>query len=537
MASPAPKSPEQSEKSKKYDRQLRLWGDHGQNALEGSHICLINATGLGTEILKSLVLPGIGGFTIVDGKKVSEEDIGANFFLDIDSMGKPRAQTATQLLIELNPDVKGDYVDEPIEELLKNNPNFFSSFSVVIATALNERALLPLSELLWNLGVPLIIARSYGLIGLIRLQIKEHTIIESHPDTQNPDLRLDRPFKALEQYVSRINLDEMDLKDHAHVPYVVPLLKCLEEWKVTHSGELPKNYKEKDELRNLIKKRIKVNDEDVPEYEENFEEAIKAVNFAVTPSSVPKEVLNVLNDDCSINLTSKSKPFWIMAKAVKDFIENEGQGSLPLRGTLPDMTADTTSYIALQQIYVQESGRCAEIVHRRVQQLLHQLGQQQDAISEADTKLFCKHSSSIALVRGSKIADEYDSKLINTSLISHGIENPDSLIVYYVMLRGVDRFNGEYNHYPGEFGDEHDIVKLKGCVSKLLSEWGCGSLSKDDYVHEICRYGGAELHSVSAFIGGCVAQEAIKLVTGQYKPINNTFIYDAINSSTETFAF
>lgn len=79
MASPAPKSPEQSERNRKYDRQLRLWGDHGQAALEGAHICVINATGLGTEILKSLVLPGIGAFTIVDGKKITNEDIGAKY--------------------------------------------------------------------------------------------------------------------------------------------------------------------------------------------------------------------------------------------------------------------------------------------------------------------------------------------------------------------------------------------------------------------------------------------------------------------------
>lgn len=43
------------------------------------------------------------------------------------------------------------------------------------------------------------------------------------------------------------------------------------------------------------------------------------------------------------------------------------------------------------------------------------------------------------------------------------LENPDSLMVYYVMLRGVDRFYAEYNTYPGEFDDqvEPDIVKLK----------------------------------------------------------------------------
>ena len=36
----------------------RLWGDHGQSALETSRVCLINATATGTEILKNVILPG-----------------------------------------------------------------------------------------------------------------------------------------------------------------------------------------------------------------------------------------------------------------------------------------------------------------------------------------------------------------------------------------------------------------------------------------------------------------------------------------------
>lgn len=42
---------------------FRLWGDHGQAALEGAKICLINASATGTEILKNLILPGIKIFT------------------------------------------------------------------------------------------------------------------------------------------------------------------------------------------------------------------------------------------------------------------------------------------------------------------------------------------------------------------------------------------------------------------------------------------------------------------------------------------
>lgn len=45
-------------KEVKYDRQLRLWSSNGQEALENAHVCLINATATGTEILKNLVLPG-----------------------------------------------------------------------------------------------------------------------------------------------------------------------------------------------------------------------------------------------------------------------------------------------------------------------------------------------------------------------------------------------------------------------------------------------------------------------------------------------
>ena len=83
----------------RYDRQLRLWGDHGQNALEKARVCLIGATATSTEILKSLVLPGVGNFTIVDGKKVTPEDIGNNFFLDNECVNQSRGSVATRCLI------------------------------------------------------------------------------------------------------------------------------------------------------------------------------------------------------------------------------------------------------------------------------------------------------------------------------------------------------------------------------------------------------------------------------------------------------
>lgn len=106
-------------KERKYDRQLRLWAATGQQALEDSRVLLVNSDGplgqhntgvagvAGVETLKNLVLPGIGGFTIVDPAIVTESDLGVNFFLEESSLGKSRAEETCRLLKELNPDVQG----------------------------------------------------------------------------------------------------------------------------------------------------------------------------------------------------------------------------------------------------------------------------------------------------------------------------------------------------------------------------------------------------------------------------------------------
>lgn len=101
-------------KERKYDRQLRLWGATGQIALEQSHVLLINSgTGVtGIETLKNLVLPGVGEFTIQDSVIVTDADLGVNFFLEDESLGKFRADETVRLLQELNPDVQGHAITE-----------------------------------------------------------------------------------------------------------------------------------------------------------------------------------------------------------------------------------------------------------------------------------------------------------------------------------------------------------------------------------------------------------------------------------------
>ena len=39
---------------------------------------------------------------------------------------------------------------------------------------------------------------------------------------------------------------------------------------------------------------------------------------------------------------------------------------------------------------------------------------------------------------------------------------------------------------------------------------------------------------MAAFMGGAAAQEAIKVVTGQFVPVNNTYIYNAMKQTSTT---
>ncbi|XP_076448750.1 NEDD8-activating enzyme E1 regulatory subunit-like isoform X2 [Babylonia areolata] len=522
------------DKNNKYDRQLRLWGDHGQSALESARVCLINATATGTEILKNVILPGIGSFTIVDGNKVQGEDVGNNFFLNVESIGKSRAQVATELLSELNDDVTGNFVEENVETLLESNAEFFSSFSIIIATNLHEKTLLQLGEVLWDKNIPLLVCRCYGFIGYLRLVVKEHTIVESHPDNSLEDLRLDHPFAAFHSFCDSLDMDGMSKKDHSHTPWLVILYKYLQQWKQMHDGEMPKNYREKTQLKEMIKKGILINENGVPEVEENFDEAVNNVNSALVPTKVPSEVQKLFDDPCCTELNSESKSFWILCRALKEFVQNEGKGCLPLRGTIPDMTADSERYIQLQNVYREQAAADTSAVHNRVYSLLEDIGRTCNVITENEIKTFCRNAAFLRLVRCRSLAEEYGSDTANKEELNMHLESEEGDdVLFYILLRGVDRFYEEYNRYPGLHNDdvEPDTPKLKTCLSKLLHDWGLSGNVKDDYVHEMCRYGASEIHSIASYMGGVGAQEVIKVLTAQFVPINNTYIY---NGSTQT---
>ncbi|KAG2486394.1 hypothetical protein HYH03_014972 [Edaphochlamys debaryana] len=581
-------------KAKRYDRQLRIWGTHGQQRLESCCICLLNCGPTGSETLKNLVLGGIASFTIVDGQKVEARDLGNNFLVSASSLGEPRAKVVTELLQELNESVSGSYVEEVPEVLIADNPEFFQSFDLVIATQMREQDMTKLDDICRATGrAKLLIVRSYGLVGYLRASLPEHRIVESKPDSQLDDMRLNQPWPELVAFAASFDLASADDVTHAHTPYVVILLQAASAWRSAHGGRLPGTSAEKAAFKASVNGMRRTAD-GVPLQEENFDEAAKAAFHVYGTYEIPKEVRGLLEDEAAgPRLRADSDEFWVLVAALRAFVEGEGQGTLPLEGSIPDMHATTDLYLKLQAVYREKAERDTAAVEAHVRQILGRLGRPADSISRETIKLYCRHARHLRCVRYRSLAEECSPETARGEALAAALRAgggsggrgggdlgapPCCDGALYVLLRAADRFFAQTGRYPGapaalspgagasEVDPADDIPLLRQAAMQVLSDAGLGPNPRkspdsgaggglgglgggggagggslpgtaagainEDLLAEVCRAGAAELHVVAAFMGGVAAQEAIKLVTRQFVPVAGTLIVNSMAATT-----
>ncbi|KAI8388164.1 NEDD8-activating enzyme E1 regulatory subunit [Radiomyces spectabilis] len=525
-------------KSQKYDRQLRLWAATGQTALESATVCLLGATSTGCEVLKNLILPGVGNITVVDDQLVQEDDIRSNFFLESSSLNQPKAKCVVELLKELNEDVKANWTVKAPSDMILQEPEFFTPFHTIIASNIHEDDIIRLASFCEQTKKVLIVIRSKGLCGYFRIQAPEHAIIETHPENVT-DLRLNQPFVQLVEYAKKFDLAKLDQTDHAHVPFVIVILKYIEDWKAKHDGKLPKTYAERNELKENIKAGKRTVDE------ENFDEAIANVWRLSSSCEIPSDVRRIFEDPACQNLTADSEPFWIIARAIADFVANEGEGQLPLPGKLPDMKSDTNNYIGLQNAYRQKALADLVIVQSRVHQWLEDLELSRDSIPADTIEGFCKNAAHIKIIRYRSLLDEYVAKP-KTQKIETTLQQDENL-AYYIAYRAADRFYSAYQRWPGDRGgdNEEDVQLLRQQVIATLHNLGLPestittlmqrSDTIDKAIINFVRFNNQETPNLAALMGGLVSQEVIKLITHQYVPLNNTCVFNGISSTSSVF--
>ncbi|KFA75603.1 hypothetical protein S40288_04439 [Stachybotrys chartarum IBT 40288] len=509
-----------SEKEKKYDRQLRLWAATGQAALESANILLVNS-GCGTvgvETLKNLILPGIGCFTIADEATVTDADLGVNFFLDESSRGRPRAQSCTEFLQELNPDVEGDWF--PREKVPLDLGQLFGAspeFTLIIYTyPLPEEQVRLIQQYSAQHNIPTISVHNVGFYAYFSVSLPGvFPIVDTHPDeTATTDLRLLSPWPELYDFAQQMtqDIDQLDNHKHGHLPMVAILLHYLDIWRQDHEGRYPTAYSDKLAFRNQVSDAMR---RDNPEGgEENFEEAVAAVMKHVVQPSLPGSLREVFDYKHEENNIKSS--FWVIAEAVRQFYNKNNR--LPVPGGLPDMKAQSEVYIQLQNIYKDKARRDAGEVLAAVRSMPG--GNDIDA---AEVELFCTNARFIKLVNSAhqsraSLNETVERELGNDEIAAAaGPEMPLSLIPVYLALSAT-------SHTPTATPQE---ILASACSRAPAA---VGNERVEQAAQEVARAAGGELHNIAAVMGGMVAQEVIKIVTQQYVPVDNTCIFDGIES-------
>lgn len=565
-----------SSKERKYDRQLRLWAASGQQALEESRVLLVNSdepwgkhnTGVsgvvGVETLRNLVLPGIGGFTIVDPALVTEPDLGVNFFLEEESLGKSRAEETCRLLRELNPDVDGSFYTKvtsfnlkllydvseltkteykSITELLKE-PDFLPQHKLVLVSGPVKRpSLEAICKAAKAFGIPVIYTRSVGFYSTFSLQLPAaFPIVETHPDPESTqDLRLLNPWPELAAAGASIrNLDSLDDHQHGHVPYILLLLHHLEQWKEAHNDQVPSNYKEKSEFREMVRSSARTSN---PEGgEENYDEAVAAVLKSLNPFSLRSSLREIFEMEECKHPAPDSANFWIIAAAIREYYQRHSV--LPLPGSLPDMKAQSADYVSLQNIYKSKARKDIEEVTKIVRSLEAQLGPRPAPASDKDIEVFCKNAAHIKVIHGRDIPI-VDGEASILKAIRNNINIPDSLVPTFLAFQVLDDIITDIQ--AGKKSEEalDDEQAWDSAIDRIL-----GALKSEDpsaieeedareriqqAAQELRRTQGGELHNISSLTGGLVAQEALKVITRQYVPLDNTCIFDGVRSRSEMY--
>lgn len=302
-------------------------------------------------------------------------------------------------LQELNPSVECEAWTCSQEELCDYSqlPRL-CKFSVVVAAnpAIQKGDnVTDFAENLYNHGIPFVFARSLfildlnslsfrvsGLLGMIRISVKEHFIIDSHEENPKPDLRLDKPFAALLNMV-QVSKDtmEMTIDELKHTPYILLFFKALNAYRnvrsrclkpvflikiLNDSTAFPQTYSDRKNFTGCLWNLRRPDDKGVLG-SENFDEAKAAAPRSVQPTSIPSPVLDILKDPKCLDAKEKTA-FWLLSYGLRRFVERHEV--LPLSGSLPDMTSDTQRYerLACLEKTMFRYTRLAKIFHEKAQQ-------------------------------------------------------------------------------------------------------------------------------------------------------------------------
>lgn len=199
-----------------YDRQIRLWGLEAQQRMRNSSILISGIRGLSNEVCKNLVLAGVGSVTIIDHNIVTEEDLGAQFLITEQDLGKNRALASANGVRHLNPRV---VVKTDMDDIREKSEEFFENYDLICLTDSDPDTMIHVDRICRKYNKKFYSACTYGFFGYIFSDLNHHDYIQEKktvvPGKEEPEItrsKKNEEFVSLETALSKNDWDQISVK-------------------------------------------------------------------------------------------------------------------------------------------------------------------------------------------------------------------------------------------------------------------------------------------------------------------------------------
>ncbi|SCU81116.1 LANO_0B02058g1_1 [Lachancea nothofagi CBS 11611] len=354
----------------RFDRQLRLWGTHGQQRVEAGRVCVVGSSALSTEILKNLMLPGVRDLTLIGLK--SESYIQDQFW-----------DFASWNIVQMDWDANRMKCSK-----------FWECYALVIITTGNAEV----RDILRRVRMPpTLLCRVSKFHGFLTFVSSEpHFVIEAHRQHQTADLRLDRPRDQLSSFYCNLPRDPLSFSEW---PFAAVLYQARKLALQEKASLKPLNREVLRHHISLMQDELSKNGQS-PNLSEAYRFAYLALqNSQHIPENV-RECLLLKDKPCTLPYNQN---FQNLLRALCKYMSlPHSDGQLPVSGAIPDMESSSKIYNALRRTYMEVAATDASIFGSLILPIAPQFPLDQ-------INLFCKNSRHIRVVSPVKnISTLYD---------------------------------------------------------------------------------------------------------------------------------